>query len=156
MTPPSPVHDVRVLGTHRVVHLDRRRLVLLWTAGAFLVIAVVFAVLALFPATAPAHKASLVPSLMPVTITTLVSPPAAAGSTVAPTPIPVTVTMTATTYVAGPPAAGGFGLGAAESLASALGTVVAAAAAVIALRPQRRTPPPAAAATDAPAGTTSS
>jgi hypothetical protein len=43
MTPPAPVHDVRIAGTQRVVHLDRRRLVLLGLATAFLVIAVLFA-----------------------------------------------------------------------------------------------------------------
>jgi hypothetical protein len=153
MTPPSPRHGGLAAGTYRVLHLDRRRLALLGAAVAFLVIAVVFALLALFHATAGTSVGQKVPAVITQTGHVLVTPSgASAGASVVPVATPFTVTMTA--YIAVPPTGGGFDLGAAESLASALGTVVAAGCALVALRPQRRVPPPApAAATDAPAST---
>jgi hypothetical protein len=157
MTPPPPVRDGLLTGAHRVLHLDRRRLVLLGSAGVFLVVAVVFGALA-FTRSATAQPASGVVRVVPVTITTTmtVPPPSPSpGSTPVPSsspaPATVVVTVTTTQTVAEKQPGGGVNVGAVESGASTLGTVVAAACAVIALRPQRRTPPPAAAA-GAPAG----
>jgi hypothetical protein len=138
------------------LHLDRRRLVLLGSAGVFLVAAVVFGALA-FTRSTTAQPASNVVKVVPVTITTTmtVPPPSPSpGSTPVPSasPAPTTVVVTVTTtQTVAETHSGGVNVGAVESGASTLGTVVAAACAVIALRPQRRTPPAAAAAAaDAP------
>ena len=125
---------------------------LLACAGVFLVIAVVFGVLAYFrvtPQTFGATHASV-----GVTVTATVSPPTIGGSGTVPA-TPAAVTVTQTQVVAVPPASGGSTIGALESLAGTLSSVVAAACAVIALRPRGRRRPPAtpAAAVDAPAST---
>ena len=129
----------------------------LLVGGAFLVIAIVFGALAYFQ-TIPTPGGTTSISV-PVTTAVTVSPPAASspagGETGTPGPVtsPV-VTITATRTVSVPQASAGSSLGAIESGASTLSTVVAAACAVIALRPRGRdrppTPPAPAAAADAP------
>jgi hypothetical protein len=128
-------------------------MVLLGVAGVFTVIAVVFGVLAYFRVTPQVAGATQVS--VPVTNTVTVSPsPGPTTVTVPGTPAVVTVTSTRTINV--PQASAGSGLGAIESAASTLSTVVAAACAVIALRPHgRRGPPAAPAPADAPASTPS-
>lgn len=150
------------MGRSLHLHIDRRRMVVLGTAGAFLVIAIVFGALAYFQ-TSPNSGGSTNVSV-PVTNTVTVAPPVASspasGVTGAPAPTgSVVVTVTSTRIVSVPQASGGSSLGAIESGASTLSTVVAAACAVIALRPRGRdrppTPPAPAAAADAPASTPS-
>ena len=144
------------------LHLDRRRMVVLGVGGAFLVIAIVFGALAYFQ-TIPTPAGSTNISVPVTTAVTVSAPPAsspAAGETGPPGPITsAVVTITATRTVSVPQASAGSSLGAIESGASTLSTVVAAACAVIALRPRGRGRPPAppapAAAADAPVSTPS-
>jgi hypothetical protein len=154
------------MGRSLHLHIDRRRMVVLGSAGAFLVIAIVFGALAYFQ-TAPTpggstnisvpvtdtYTASVTPSVsVPVITPSSGSEPA---STSLPVPTSVVVTVTSTRIVSVRQAAAGSSLGAIESGASTLSTVVAAACAVVALRPRGRrappTPPASAAAADAPA-----
>jgi hypothetical protein len=154
------------MGRSLHLHIDRRRMVVLGAGGAFLVIAIVFGALAYFqtiptpggfknvsvPATAT-YTASVTPSVsIPVSTPVGGTEPA---STSVPIPTSVVVTVTSTRIVSVPQASAGSSLGAIESGASTLSTVVAAACAVVALRPRGRrappTPPASAAATDAPA-----
>ncbi|MGH3258153.1 MAG: hypothetical protein ACRDOU_22640 [Streptosporangiaceae bacterium] len=121
-------------------------MVVLGTAGAFLVIAIVFGALAYFE-TSPTPGGSTNISV-PVTTAVTVTPPVpsspAGGETGSPVPSsPAVVTITATRIVSVPQASTGSSLGAIESGASTLATVVAAACAVIALRPRGRGAPPA-------------
>ncbi|HEY6296818.1 MAG TPA: hypothetical protein VIX15_14245 [Streptosporangiaceae bacterium] len=159
MTPPSPSHEGTSMGRSLHLHIDRRRMIVLGTAGAFLVIAIVFGGLAYFQ-TSPTSGSSNVSATLTATYT--VTPPAAsspaAGETTPPGPVTsAVVTVTSTRIVSVPQASAGSSLGAIESGASTLSTVVAAACAVIALRPHGRRRPPAppapAAAADAPAST---
>ena len=131
---------------------------LLGSAAVFLGIAVVFGVLAYFRVAPQSggHHSTAVSSVV-VTMTMSVTPPGATSTPSAVTtsdvavPPPSVITVTATRMVAVPaPSASGSSLGAIETLASTLGTVVAAACAVVALRPQGRARQPAPAA--APAG----
>jgi hypothetical protein len=136
------------------LHLDRRRIAVLACAGVFLVIAVVFGLLAYFrvtPQTISGSHASV-----PVTVTGTVTPTPNPNTGGSPAPA-AAVTVTQTVVVAVPPSSGGSTIGSLESLAGALSGVVAAACAVIALRPRGRGRPPtaAAAAADAPASTPS-
>jgi hypothetical protein len=138
-------------------------MIVLGTAGAFLVIAIVFGALAYFQTSPTSAGTSNISATLTATYT--VSPPAAsspaAGETTPPGPATsAVVTVTSTKIVSVPQASAGSSLGAIESGASTLSTVVAAACAVIALRPHGRRRPPAppvppapAAAADAPAGT---
>jgi hypothetical protein len=144
----------------RSLHLDRRRTVVLCVAGGFVVIAVVFGALAYFQ---PTPKSAGVKHISVPFTNTVIVPPAsitspAAGETITPSVAPpAVVTVTSTRIISVPQASAGSDLGAIESGASTLATVVAAGCAVIALRPQRRGVPPAppapAAAADAPAST---
>jgi hypothetical protein len=135
----------------------------LGVAGTFLGIAIVFGALAYFqtiPTPVGATNISVpVTTVVTVTPPTASSPAAGESGTPGPVTSPV-VTITATRTVSVPQADAGSSLGAIESGASTLSTVVAAACAVIALRPRGRdrppTPPAPAAAADAPASTPSS
>ena len=135
----------------------------LGVAGAFLGIAIVFGALAYFqtiptpggftnvrvPAT-DTYTASVTPSVsIPVSTPVSGTEPA---STSLPIPTSVVVTVTSTRIVSVRQASAGSSLGAIESGASTLATVVAAACAVVALRPQGRNRPPAPPATAAAAG----
>jgi hypothetical protein len=149
------------MGRSLHLHIDRRRMVVLGGAGAFLVIAIVFGALAYFQ-TIPTPRGSQNVSV-PVTTAVTLTPPAAtstAGGATGP-PVastPAVVTITATRTVSMHQASAGSSLGAIESGASTLSTVVAASCAVIALRPRGRgrpPSPPAPAAADAPASTPS-
>jgi len=133
--------------------------VLLGAAGGFLIIAVVFGALAYFRA-APGPSGAThisVPFTSTVTMTPSPISSPAAGETSVTVPSAAVVTVTSTRIVSVPQASAGSDLGAIESGASTLGTVVAAGCAVIALRPQGRGRPSAtaAAAADAPASTAS-
>jgi hypothetical protein len=127
--------------------------VLLGAAGVFLLIAVVFGVLAYFQVVPQPH-AGFTNVSVPVTVTATASPNPNPSVSVPATPAAVTVTQT--TVIAVPGAPSGSTIGSLESLAGTLSSVVAAACAVIALRPRgRRSPPAPAAAADAPASTPS-
>jgi hypothetical protein len=137
-------------------------MVVLGVAGSFIVIAIVFGALAYFQ-TAPTSSGPTsvsVPVTNTVTVPVSVLSSPASGETGPPAPTqPAVVTVTTTPVVSVPQASAGSSLGAIESGASTLSTVVAAACAVIALRPRGRGRPPAppapAAAADAPASTPS-
>jgi hypothetical protein len=133
-------------------------MVVLGAAGAFIVIAIVFGALAYFQ---PSPQPNGVKHIsVPFTNTVTMPPtpstsPAAGETTVAAPGPPAVVTVTSTRIVNVPQASAGSDLGAIESGASTLATVVAAGCAVIALRPQGRGRPPAppapVAVADAPA-----
>jgi hypothetical protein len=124
----------------RSLHLDRRRIVVLGAAGAFIVIAIVFGALAYFqPASQPsgvAHVSATVTNIVTVSPSPESSP--AGGETITPPAPAAVVTVTSTKIISVPQASTGSDVGAIESGASTLATVVAAGCAVIALRPQRR------------------
>ena len=115
---------------------------LLSVAAVFLGVAIVFGVLAFFRATLQKTSGGDIPS--PVTVTYTAS---AIGTSIVHSPAP---TVTVTKIIEMPPPASGSGIGAVETAASTLGTVVAAICAAIALRPQGKTRP---AGADPPAST---
>ena len=132
MMPASQAHDGSVPGRLPPWHTDRRRLVLLCVAAVFLGLAIVFGAIAFFRITA--QPASGQPSPSSTTLTMTAS---AAGTSGVAGPTPV-ITFT---KIIDMPAPGGSDVGAIETAASTLASVVAAICAVIALRPQAKASP---------------
>jgi hypothetical protein len=116
--------------------------VLLGVAAVFLGLAIVFGAIAFFRITAQPASGQPVSSPMTFTVT-----PSAAGTSGVAAPTPA---VTLTTYIEMPPSGGGSDVGAIETAASTLASVVAAVCAVIVLRPPAKARP--AAAAPPPAG----
>lgn len=106
---------------------------LLSVAAVFLGLAIVFGILAFFRVAPQKSSGQRVPTAVTVTLTASAIPTSAVAG---PTPV-----VTVTKIIDMPPPASGSGIGAIETGASTLGTVIAATCAVIALRPQDRNRP---------------
>jgi len=115
--------------------------VLLSVAAVFLGLAIVFGAVAFFRITTQPASGQPSPSAATFTVT-----PSAIGTSDVAAPTPA---VTFTTYIDMPPA-GGSDVGAIETAASTLASVVAAVCAVLALRPQAKASP--AAPAQPPAG----